>query len=449
MVRAPRRLSAGSDVPGARAAARSGRRDALALAAWAVLVAVSSVWGALLLSSGARLHMWAPPLAGYFHPRLGAAPVFIAILAVFAVLAVANSVRLAERLEWRRLLLVSFLGAAAWAVLLAAADGPHGLIRSVVAPADVSNDLASVVSPGAFLSSFVDRIGDYAVHTQAHPPGLLLILWVLSRAGLHAPFWEAALEITGGAAAVPAVLVAVREVAGTPAGRRAAPFLVLAPAAMFVATSADALYMGVGAWAVALLVCATGRRSPRAEVLGVAGGVVIATGLFLSYGLVPVLAIPVVVALARRRVLPLLIALAVVGAAMLLFGALGFWWPAGLEATRQQYFLSVARHRPYSYFLLADLAAFALALGPVVAVALGRLRDRRLWLLVGGALVAVGLADLSGLSKGEVERIWLPFVPWVLAACCTLAPSEREGRRWLAIQVAAAFAMQVAVRSPW
>jgi hypothetical protein len=44
-------------------------------------------------------------------------------------------------------------------------------------------------------------------------------------------------------------------------------------------------------------------------------------------------------------------------------------------------------------------------------LALFRLRDRQLWLLVGAALTAVLLADVSGLSKAEVERIWLPFAP--------------------------------------
>ena len=54
------------------------------------------------------------------------------------------------------------------------------------------------------------------------------------------------------------------------------------------------------------------------------------------------------------------------------FGLTGFWWPAGLLATRHQY--GVLRvSRPYWYFVLADLSAWALALGPAMAVALVRL----------------------------------------------------------------------------
>ena len=49
----------------------------------------------------------------------------------------------------------------------------------------------------------------------------------------------------------------------------------------------------------------------------------------------------------------------------------------------------------------------------------------RLWLLVGGGLLAALAADVSGLSSGEVERIWLPFTIWVLPAGAALWTSRR------------------------
>jgi len=429
-----------------RNVAPEARRDALALVAWGTLVAIAAAWGVVLLAHGAHMRMWALPLAGNFRPRVGPR----ALPAIgFGVLVVVCAGSVARRVPWRSLLIVSFAAAAAWAVLLAFADGPHGLIRSILAPADVSNDLPAVHSVSTFLATFVRRIGEYSVHTRGHPPGLLLLLWTMSRLGMRGAWWQSALEVAGGAAAVPAVLVGIADVSGREAARAAAPFVALAPMAMFVATSEDALFAGVAAWAVALLVCATGRRSSRRLLLALGGGGLLAVGLFLSYGIALALAIPIAVAIARRDVLPLALAAVPVLAIGLAFGAAGFWWPAGLAATRQQYLLSVAAHRPTSYFLVADLAAFALALGPAVAVALARLRDRGVWLLVGGALAAIVLADVSGMSKGEVERIWLPFAPWVLAACCALAPSERETRRWLALQVASGVAMQLLVRSPW
>ena len=118
------------------------------------------------------------------------------------------------------------------------------------------------------------------------------------------------------------------------------------------------------------------------------------------------------------------------------FGAVGFSWFAGLAATRHEYLVGVASRRPYRYFLFADLAAFALALGPAAVVAIARLRDRRVWLLVGAALGAIAVADLSGMSKAEVERIWLPFVPWALLATCGVrgeSPACGDVRVWLGL----------------
>ena len=45
----------------------------------------------------------------------------------------------------------------------------------------------------------------------------------------------------------------------------------------------------------------------------------------------------------------------------------------------------------------------------------------------------VALADASGMSKAEVERIWLPFVPWLTISCALL---PERWRRWgLGLQV--------------
>ena len=128
------------------------------------------------------------------------------------------------------------------------------------------------------------------------------------------------------------------------------------------------------------------------------------------------------------------------------FAAAGFWWPDGLAATSDLYHGGNAARRPYAAFGLISLAAFALALGPAAAAGAARLRDRRVWLLVGAALLSVGAADLSGLSRGETERIWLVFVPWVGLAAAALVVRRRA---WLAAQLALAIALQAGVRSPW
>src|SRR5204863_2843629 len=116
--------------------------------------------------------------------------------------------------------------------------------------------------------------------------------------------------------------------------------------------------------------------------------------------------------------------------------------------TRREYLESVARLRPAWLLVWVNVAAFAVALGPAAVVGIARLRDRRTWVLVGAAMLAVALADLSLLSKGEVERIWLPFAPWILLAAVALG-ARRSRRGWLVAQVALALAVQVWVVSPW
>ena len=81
-------------------------------------------------------------------------------------------------------------------------------------------------------------------------------------------------------------------------------------------------------------------------------------------------------------------------------------------------------------------------LGPAVIAGLTVRPTGRWRLLVVPALAAVAVADLSGLSKGEVERIWLPFMPWItlaVVACCRGASGRGPGR-WLAAQAGLAIA---------
>jgi methylthioxylose transferase len=150
---------------------------------------------------------------------------------------------------------------------------------------------------------------------------------------------------------------------------------------------------------------------------------------------------------------PLLLAVLGVVAVAAAFRIGGFWWFDGLAATRARYAAGIASRRPYEAFLVSNLACVAIVTGPAVAAGITRLRDTRVWLLVGSALVAVLLADLSGMSKGEVERIWLPFAVWMLPAAGALA---RDGtnvvvtiRRWLLVQCVVALLLQTSVRTPW
>ena len=57
---------------------------------------------------------------------------------------------------------------------------------------------------------------------------------------------------------------------------------------------------------------------------------------------------------------------------------------------------------------------------------------------------------ISGMSKGEVERIWLPFAVWLLPAGAALAAGRRMvTTAWLGVQAATAVAVATMVKTSW
>ena len=208
---------------------------------------------------------------------------------------------------------------------------------------------------------------------------------------------------------------------------------------VWIGTTADAFYMGLAAVGIALFaVAATRAPDNLADALALGGGLALGAALFTSYGIVPLGLIVLAIAVHRRAWRELALAAAGVVAVFLAFFARGFSWFDGLETARQLQLAGVYEHRPYLEFLVASPAAFALALGPAVAVGLARLRKHGAWLLCGAALAGILFADLSGYARGETERVWLPFAPWLLLAAGAASATARGRQGWLAVQVMAA-----------
>lgn len=409
----------------------------MALAGWSGIVALGVVVGQHLEDRDPFVLIGAPPLVGLRDVHLSGR-LWPAV--VLGVAAAAFGPGLAARLSWRALLPATGLLAGAWAVALAAADGWHALIAPLLSRYDPLAAAGRVGSPGAFLRGFTTHLGTYPTHVKGHPPGFVLLAAGLRSIGLGGATPLAVLCIGAGAAAAPLAMLAARELGAGALARRAAPFLALAPAAVWIATSDDALFLGVSAAGVALLAAGAARRR---DGLCAVAGVVIGIGLFLSYGLAPLGL--VALAASRGRPRPLAIAAAGVAAVVLAFALLGFWWIDGLNATHHFYRAGVAARRPYLTFLVVDLAAFALAVGPAAVAGFARLRERPAVLLPAAALIALLVSDLSGFSRGETERIWLPFVPWILLAAGTV----RSPRAWLGAQVGLGLILQAGFRSPW
>jgi hypothetical protein len=439
-------------------------RGRLARIGLVVLVAagVLAVWlvGRALTRDGVDLHLRSGYLlVGGIDPDPSPGVLLPVAAAVAGVL---WGPSLARRLSWRWLLAGSTGAAAAWAVAVAVSGGWGRLAEPMAGKHEYVADVDRVRGIGSFLSTFVDSVpldsaDPWVTHVAGHPPGALLSFALLDRVGLGGPGWAAVLCIAGGALAVPAVLVTVRAVADETSARAVAPFAVLFPATVWIATSADAFFAGVTAWGIALLALGASRGPSRAGCArALAGGLLLGLSLFLSFGLTVagLLALAVVlVQTARLGWLGVARVLAVAAVGVLVVVAAytlgGYWWFDGIVVDAERVQEGAAyedRFEQYRYFVASNVAAAAIATGPAVIAGLASLRGRLVWLPL-AAIAGMAVSDLSGLVLGETERIWLPFLFWLLPA--TAALPVRSQRVWLAASALLTIAVEVVVPSPW
>jgi hypothetical protein len=426
---------------------------ALVLVAAAVAVPALADWPV-----HASLHRVRPfaPLAGYVEARVGPGT---AVAVLVAAVGVWQGFALAARLPWRWLLLTTYGATVGWTLALAFVDGRSGLTHEIVNHNEYLPTARTIHDVPAMLRHFVDRIpedvpGSWETHVAGHPPGALLLFVGLVAIGLGSAVASASVITLVGCTTPVAVLVALRCLGVEDVARRVAPFLVLAPAAVWVAVSADGVFAAVAAWGLAAVAAATvspGRA--RAWGWGVVGGLLLGCCLLLSYGLVLLAPLVLATLLAGRswRPLPAVAVGAVVP--VLVFAAYGFRLWEAYPVLNDRYWAGIAATRPASYWLWGDLAALAISAGPALGAGLGSLlaagrrSPRIVRLMVGAAALAIVLADSSRMSKAEVERIWLPFVPWLLLSTACL-PSRWQ-RPMLATQVVVALLVQHLVLTNW
>ncbi|WP_437344758.1 hypothetical protein [Streptomyces tubercidicus] len=469
----PRAASRATSRPPLRPTAeeRAGHRlDPWAAAASALLVVAAAVIGTVIERANGSLHVNWPPLYASWSPHLGpGTPAAVAV----AVLVIVHGPSLAARLPWRRLVLLGWAGALAWTGALALIDGWRtGIAGRLTTAYEYLTVIHRFDHLGPALRDFTHHILNNApdhwpAHVAGHPPAAVLTFVGLDRIGLGGGGWAGIWCLTAGTSAVAAVLIAVRALAGEPLARRAAPYLVLAPSAVWVGTSADGYFAGVAAWSLALLALAATRRTAHPAAAALASGLLLGLTCYLSYGLTLIALIAAAVLWLTRTVRPLPFLAAGVAAVAVAFTLAGFSWWEGYLLLVERYYQGAAAVRPYAYWVWGNLACTVLITGLATVAALrrilaaapttlrglrpsaGPLRDPadRLVVLVLAALLALLVADLSGMSKAETERIWLPFAVWLPAACALLPAARR--RAWLAAQAMLALLLNHLLYTGW
>ena len=469
----------------------TGRSDLLAVGGCAGLVALAVVLGVRAAADGSGgVHAGVPPLMGTWLPHVG---VGTPLAAAVAIVVVGYGPLLAQRLPWRTALAATYAAALAWTFGLALVDGwQRGIVLRLLKSTEYLGVVPRIddAGVGATLRVFTDYIlldvpRHWPTHVAGHPPGATLVFVLMERLGMGGGAWAGSACVVVGCLAAVAVPVTLRVLGAPRSARRILPFCVLFPGAVWVGTSADGLFTGIAATAVAVFAYGCRRTGVRGIVGCAAGGLLLGSTLYLSYGLallaLVVLAVVALTGDALRAWRSLLVAAAAVAAVVLAFTAAGFWWLDGYHLLVQRYYQGVAALRPYSYWVWANLASLFLSTGPAVAAGLARLRthparaemtgnepmrrgmnprtrpgsrvvtlprERLVVLaLAGAAALALILADLSGMSKAEVERIWLPFGVWLVVAAAVLPARAQRG--WLVAQAGVALAVNHLVLTSW
>ncbi|GGO75429.1 hypothetical protein [Nocardioides deserti] len=448
------------------------RRAGLGLLAAALLVAVAFAvpqfadWQVWPRAPRSMSDLAIPPLHGLWEPKWAGPGTLPAV--VLALLGWRYAAGLAERLPWRRLLVTAYAAGLGWMLALALVDGESGLTRVLGSDVEYLPTAREVDDVGELLRTYVDRIpysaapDNWPTHVAGHPPLALLFFVGLVRVGLGGDLAAALVVVVLAATTAPLVLATLRVLGAEAAARRAAPFLVLAPAAVFMAVSADALF---GAVAAAGLLClalgATRWRgsggsggSTRAGVAWSAlAGLLLGCCVMLSYGLGLLGFLAVAVLVLGRAWQPLPVAAGAALVVVLGFAAAGFAWWEAYPVLHDRYWEGIAADRPAAYWMWGNLAALLVCTGPLLGSGLALLgrdafrHERVVVLLAGAALLAIAAADLSRMSKAEVERIWLPFVPWLML---TTALLPERWRRWgLGLQLVFALVVQHLLYTSW
>ncbi len=358
-------------------------------------VALAGLAMALPAVTGWDVHMrYFPPIHAIWDPRLGPGTLPALLLGALAVWA---AVSLAERLSWPALLISTYAAGVAWLFSLALVDGKAGIGTILATPYEYLRTARTIDDFTAILPGWIARIpydglpddianANWPVHIAGHPPGALGFFVLLDRLHLGSGLAAGIVVTLLAATTAVAVMVTLRLLGAEKVARRAAPFLVFAPAAIWQSVSADGMFAAVASWGIAALAAAAVRRS---ILWSLVAGLLLGSTVMLSYGLplMGLLALAILVVARNWRPLPWAVLSA--SAVVLAFAVLGFRWWEALGPLHERQYDGVARNRPPSYWMWGNYAALVFSAGPLVGAALTMLRRRVGQLEIGADAVRV------------------------------------------------------------
>jgi hypothetical protein len=271
----------------------------------------------------------------------------------------------------------------------------------------------------SYLGHFAQLVPSLPLHAAGNPPAPLIVLHLL---GIATPRALAALCIAVGGLTAPLAYDLGRTLAGEERGRTAALLTAFTPALLlFGVTSADYAFA-----TLALCVACLLTRAGLAPRIAGAGAAAIAS--LFSWLL---LAIPVWATLlalqrdATRRALQTaaMSAIGILTVNLMLALATGYDPIAALRATDHLYRQTTAA-RPYAYWLFGSPVAWGVMLGlPTARLALRALANADPAAVALASVIII--SSILGFTKGETERIWLPYVPIACVAAAAALPPRR------------------------
>lgn len=398
----------------------------LLLGALALAVGWTAV-GLLVERAGHVLGTATPPFVMGWSPQLDVWA-FAAVAALGGLVAAGPAILRLPRKAYIMAVAAAALGCAL--AVNAARTGTHGWDAIFDTAPGGSFEAKNEYLPGLpalsygsrfYLDRFAELVPAVPVNVAGHPPGLLLFAHATA---LTTPARFAALCIAAAAACAPLTYALGRGMGQDERTARTAGLLAVAAPGLllFGTTSADAVYAALGTAAAALLV----RPSWRARW---AGAVMLAIAAFCSWALLAVGAFAVLVAWQRdgwhsAARLAVVCALPFLVLNAWLAAAYGYDPIGTLRATEAVYRRSLARIRPYWFWVLGSPIAWMACAGlPLSGGWLIAARRRDPGAVALAAIVAI--ASILAFTKAETERIWLPFIPLACAAAATAIPPHR------------------------